>query len=130
MENLSHNSLCNIYLQLLQNSSLTWYSDNPDFTPCFQKTVLVWIPCVFLWLAALIDGYHIYSSKEFNIPWNKLNISKLIIICLLCILQIVNICQVAYKSESDEIKVFDVDYYDPGIKLLTFVSITFLISLA
>ncbi|XP_026732665.1 multidrug resistance-associated protein 1-like isoform X2 [Trichoplusia ni] len=103
------------------NSSLTWYSDNPDFTPCFQKTVLVWIPCMFLWLAALIDGYHIYSSKEFNIPWNKLNISKLIIICLLCILQIVNICQVAYKSKSDEIKVFDVDYYDPGIKLLTFI---------
>eukprot|EP00079_Xenopus_tropicalis_P030763 XP_012826972.1 PREDICTED: canalicular multispecific organic anion transporter 2 isoform X2 [Xenopus tropicalis] len=33
------------------DSNLTLYTDNPDVTPCFQNTVLAWIPCVYLWVA-------------------------------------------------------------------------------
>ncbi|TDH11131.1 hypothetical protein EPR50_G00057620, partial [Perca flavescens] len=29
--------------------NLTWYSSRPDLTQCFQHTVLVWFPCVYLW---------------------------------------------------------------------------------
>ncbi|XP_059510179.1 multidrug resistance-associated protein 1 isoform X2 [Stegostoma tigrinum] len=28
----------------------TWYTDNPDFTHCFQITILVWIPCIYIWI--------------------------------------------------------------------------------
>ncbi|KAJ8721589.1 hypothetical protein PYW07_002364 [Mythimna separata] len=109
------------------DSNITWYTDNPDFTTCFQKTVLVWTPCVYLWLAALIDIYHILSSKEGNIPWNKLNISKLVITCLLVILQIVNLVRVTYESSREGNYISDADFYDPVVKLLTLMlSVTLL----
>ncbi|XP_023680988.2 multidrug resistance-associated protein 1 [Paramormyrops kingsleyae] len=30
----------------------TWYTPNPDLTQCFQNTILVWVPCVYLWLCS------------------------------------------------------------------------------
>ncbi|XP_075974237.1 multidrug resistance-associated protein 1-like [Anticarsia gemmatalis] len=103
------------------NSSLTWYTDNPDFTPCFQKTVLVWIPCLYLWLAAFVEVYQMMNSKEANIPWNKMNISKLIVTFLLIILHVIDVGQVIHVSSREHDKVFDADYYDPVAKVLTFV---------
>ncbi|XP_069726657.1 multidrug resistance-associated protein 1 isoform X2 [Phaenicophaeus curvirostris] len=38
--------------------NLTWHTENPDFTECFQNTVLVWIPCIYLWLCFPV--YHLY----------------------------------------------------------------------
>uniref|UniRef100_A0A4W4G3P4 ABC-type glutathione-S-conjugate transporter n=1 Tax=Electrophorus electricus TaxID=8005 RepID=A0A4W4G3P4_ELEEL len=32
--------------------NLTWYTPHPDLTQCFQHTVLVWLPCLYLWLGA------------------------------------------------------------------------------
>uniref|UniRef100_A0A8D3D880 ABC-type glutathione-S-conjugate transporter n=1 Tax=Scophthalmus maximus TaxID=52904 RepID=A0A8D3D880_SCOMX len=29
--------------------NLTWYTSRPDLTQCFQHTVLVWFPCIYLW---------------------------------------------------------------------------------
>ncbi|NWI58575.1 MRP3 protein, partial [Calyptomena viridis] len=34
-----------------QDSNLTIHTDNPDLTPCFQNTVLAWIPSIYLWTA-------------------------------------------------------------------------------
>ncbi|RXM31496.1 Canalicular multispecific organic anion transporter 2 [Acipenser ruthenus] len=45
-----------------QNASLTLYTDSPDLTPCFQNTVLVWIPCIFLWAA--FPFYHFYLKQN------------------------------------------------------------------
>ncbi|XP_013142439.1 PREDICTED: multidrug resistance-associated protein 1 [Papilio polytes] len=101
------------------DSNLTWYTDNPEFTPCFEKTVLVWTPCLFLWVAALLDTYYILNSKERNIPWNILNISKLVITCLLIVLKFVDLGVTVHKSSKDE-EVFNADYYSPIIKILTF----------
>ncbi|KAH9635556.1 hypothetical protein HF086_003170 [Spodoptera exigua] len=103
------------------DSNLTWFTDNPEFTPCFEKTVLVWIPCAYMWLAALVDIYHIVSSKEGNIPWNKLNISKLVIALSLVVLQILNLILITYASSKEENKIYDADFYDPVVKLLTLV---------
>ncbi|XP_074411048.1 ATP-binding cassette sub-family C member 3 isoform X3 [Zonotrichia albicollis] len=33
------------------DSNLTIHTDNPDLTPCFQNTVLAWIPSIYLWSA-------------------------------------------------------------------------------
>ncbi|XP_035434176.2 multidrug resistance-associated protein 1 [Spodoptera frugiperda] len=101
------------------DSNLTWYTDNPDLSPCFQKTFLVWVPCAFMWVAALVDVYHIVSSKEGNIPWNKLNISKLVIALSLVVLQILNLILVTYASSNEENKIYDADFYEPVVKLLT-----------
>lgn len=34
-----------------QDSNLSIYTDTPDFTPCFQNSLLAWIPCIYLWAA-------------------------------------------------------------------------------
>ncbi|XP_068632707.1 multidrug resistance-associated protein 1 isoform X1 [Battus philenor] len=101
------------------DSNLTWYTDNPEFTPCFEKTVLVWTPCMYLWVAALLDAYYILNSKERNIPWNVLNISKLVITCLLIVLKFVDLGVTVHKSSKEE-EVFNADYYNPIVKILTF----------
>lgn len=40
------------------DSNLTLYTDSPDLTPCFQYTVIAWIPCIYLW--AVLPFYIIY----------------------------------------------------------------------
>uniref|UniRef100_A0A4W4G3N0 ABC-type glutathione-S-conjugate transporter n=1 Tax=Electrophorus electricus TaxID=8005 RepID=A0A4W4G3N0_ELEEL len=37
---------------VFQDWNLTWYTPHPDLTQCFQHTVLVWLPCLYLWLGA------------------------------------------------------------------------------
>ncbi|XP_057569930.1 ATP-binding cassette sub-family C member 3 isoform X1 [Hippopotamus amphibius kiboko] len=33
------------------DSNLSVHTDNPDFTPCFQNSLLAWVPCIYLWAA-------------------------------------------------------------------------------
>ncbi|XP_008059021.2 canalicular multispecific organic anion transporter 2, partial [Carlito syrichta] len=33
------------------DSNLSVYTDNPDLTPCFQNSLLAWVPCIYLWVA-------------------------------------------------------------------------------
>ncbi|KAG8507864.1 Canalicular multispecific organic anion transporter 2 [Galemys pyrenaicus] len=34
-----------------QDSNLSVHTDSPDLTPCFQNSLLAWIPCIYLWTA-------------------------------------------------------------------------------
>uniref|UniRef100_A0A8C8ZR90 Multidrug resistance-associated protein 1 n=1 Tax=Prolemur simus TaxID=1328070 RepID=A0A8C8ZR90_PROSS len=52
----SHLCLC------WQDWNLTWYTSNPDFTKCFQNTVLMWVPCCHLW--ACFPFYSLYLSRH------------------------------------------------------------------
>nr|QCO93576.1 ATP-binding cassette subfamily C member 5 [Chilo suppressalis] len=102
------------------DSNLTWYTDNPELTPCVQKTVLVWIPCIYLWVAAFLDLYYILHSKEKNIPWNILNITKLVVNCLLIVVKFVDLGVTVHNSSQKDKVVANADYYSPIIKILTF----------
>ncbi|CAK6444659.1 unnamed protein product [Pipistrellus nathusii] len=42
--------------------NITWHTSNPDFTKCFQNTVLVWVPCFYLW--AIFPFYFLYLSHH------------------------------------------------------------------
>lgn len=108
---------------MLQNWTVTWDTDDPDFTGCFEKTVLVWIPCLFLWTFASLEVYYILSSKKRNIPWNFLNVSKIIVTTLLILLSFSDLVTNVAYSESETFDVYNVDIYTPVIKLLSFVSI-------
>ncbi|CAG7821148.1 unnamed protein product, partial [Allacma fusca] len=44
------------------SSELTWNSNFPDLTSCFESTVLVWIPCGFLWLMAGYELFHAFGT--------------------------------------------------------------------
>lgn len=110
-----------IIFEILKDVNLTWYSDNPDFTPCFEQTVLVWIPCAFLWLFCLFDFYYLTASLDRNIPWNKLNVFKLIINLLLLLLMAADLVA-ALVTGIDHESIHPLDIWMPIIKFATFVS--------
>ncbi|AWP14803.1 putative multidrug resistance-associated protein 1-like, partial [Scophthalmus maximus] len=57
--------------------NLTWYTSRPDLTQCFQHTVLVWFPCIYLWTCSPL--YLLYLQLRPHrgvIPLSKLCCSK------------------------------------------------------
>ncbi|XP_037664364.1 canalicular multispecific organic anion transporter 2 isoform X2 [Choloepus didactylus] len=44
------------------DSNLSVYTDNPDLTPCFQNSLLAWIPCIYLWAA--LPCYLLYLRRQ------------------------------------------------------------------
>ncbi|XP_076266259.1 multidrug resistance-associated protein 1-like isoform X6 [Rhynchophorus ferrugineus] len=101
------------------NSSLTWYTDDPDFTPCFEKTVLVWVPCLFLWCFSALEVYYIIKSKKKDIPWNWFNVLKLGITSVVSLLMLSDFATNLRKSSSEFVP--SVDIYTPVFKLLSFL---------
>uniref|UniRef100_A0AAV2LK27 ABC transmembrane type-1 domain-containing protein n=1 Tax=Knipowitschia caucasica TaxID=637954 RepID=A0AAV2LK27_KNICA len=66
--------------------NLTWYTERPDLTQCFQHTVLVWSPCIYLWTCSPL--YLLYL--QLRSPGPRLALSSLccvktaIAVILLC----------------------------------------------
>uniref|UniRef100_A0A8D3DSU2 ABC-type glutathione-S-conjugate transporter n=1 Tax=Scophthalmus maximus TaxID=52904 RepID=A0A8D3DSU2_SCOMX len=56
----------------------TWYTANPDLTQCFQNTVLVWVPCIYLWLLAPFYCLHLYCHDRGRIQMSCLCSSKMV----------------------------------------------------
>ena len=75
----------------LWDLNVTWYTNDPDFTPCFHKTVLVYIPCGFLWIFAFADQMANWKSKKRNCPWSWNNISKLFLTSVLIALSAIEV---------------------------------------
>uniref|UniRef100_A0A671NK66 Multidrug resistance-associated protein 1 n=1 Tax=Sinocyclocheilus anshuiensis TaxID=1608454 RepID=A0A671NK66_9TELE len=57
----------------------TWQTHNPDLTPCFQNTVLVWIPCLLLWLFAPFYILYLKRNDRGYICMTHLNRAKTVI---------------------------------------------------
>ncbi|NXK48651.1 MRP3 protein, partial [Chauna torquata] len=47
-----------------QDSNLSIHTDNPDLTPCFQNTILAWIPSIYLWTALPFYLLYLKHSKR------------------------------------------------------------------
>ncbi|XP_050432447.1 multidrug resistance-associated protein 1 isoform X1 [Adelges cooleyi] len=109
------------------DNDLSWNTTNPDITLCFERTVLIWVPCLFVWLFSPLEVYYLVSSKFRDIPWNWLNISKLIGAILLCILTIADIVYAVIQYTSDQ-PTYSVDFYTPLVKLVTFSFVMVLIN--
>ncbi|CAL7934381.1 unnamed protein product [Xylocopa violacea] len=101
------------------DKELTWNTDDPDTTECFQKTVLVWVPCAFLWMFSGIEVYYFLNSKSKNIPYSWLFFSKQILAGVLILLSIVDLGNAIHRSSSET--VYNVDYCTPSIKIVTFI---------
>ncbi|XP_050313202.1 multidrug resistance-associated protein 1-like [Anthonomus grandis grandis] len=97
------------------NSTLTWHTLDPEFTPCFEKTVLVWIPCLFLWVFSPLEMHYQKASPNKYIPWNWKNSLKLLINALICAL-----CLSDFITNSGNDVLVKVDIYQPLCRLVTF----------
>ncbi|XP_051630917.1 multidrug resistance-associated protein 1 isoform X4 [Manacus candei] len=56
--------------------NLTWHTEDPDFTPCFQNTVLVWIPCTYLWICFPVYYLYLRRHDRGYIQMSNLNKAK------------------------------------------------------
>ena len=113
----------------LWNQNLTWFTDSPDFTTCFHKTVLVYLPCAFLWLLSPFEvRANFVSSKRF-VPWTFLNVAKLGSYCLLALISILELIRFGLLKKNEEVdfEIEPADFAGSGVKLATFLLATFLI---
>lgn len=111
-------------LLIFQDTNLTWATEDPDFTPCFQRTVLIWTPCAFLWAFSSLEAFYLINSRNRNVPWNGLNLSKLGVVLLLSIVCLSDFGYAVNLAGREENVVFNVHYYTPFILLVSFVSST------
>nr|XP_054316063.1 ATP-binding cassette sub-family C member 3 isoform X1 [Pongo pygmaeus] len=44
------------------DSNLSVHTENPDLTPCFQNSLLAWVPCIYLWVA--LPCYLLYLRRH------------------------------------------------------------------
>ncbi|OXA39170.1 multidrug resistance-associated protein 1 [Folsomia candida] len=65
--------------------NVTWDTTDPYFTPCFESTVLTWLPTAILGLFSFFDiNFSLTSGKREGLPWNPINIGRsLLNTCLL-----------------------------------------------
>ncbi|XP_048103810.1 multidrug resistance-associated protein 1 [Alosa alosa] len=73
-------ALCSLSgLDPLWDWNTTWYTPHPDLTQCFQNTMLVWIPCIYLWVCAPFYCLHLYCHDCGRIPVSVLCSAKLLL---------------------------------------------------
>nr|APD26530.1 ATP-binding cassette transporter subfamily C member 1 X7 protein [Brachionus koreanus] len=91
------------------------YDENPDFTFCFQHTLLAWIPCLFLWLAAPFWIFTLNKRGPNKIKISFLFIFKLILYICLVLVESTNIYNAWRESSAS------VYFLTPIIKISTFI---------
>ncbi|KAI1287112.1 ATP-binding cassette sub-family C member 3 [Halotydeus destructor] len=109
------------------NYNTSWYAENPDFTPCFHETALVWVPCAFLVLLSPFEFFRISKTPTVTnrVPWTLLSLMKLFLVLALAVLSSIEMLDaLTYLAERRP-----VDYYTPLIKVVTFSFASVLMSL-
>lgn len=109
-----------------QDLNVTWNTDEPDLTNCFQRTVLIWTPCSFLWTFAFLEIYYILNSRRKHVPTTWKYLSKLILNTTLIALAIADLIKAIYSSTYTT--VYAEDYLTPSVQLVTFVSYIIFVS--
>jgi len=71
-----------VYLNV-QDINLTWNTEHPDFTLCFQHSVLIYIQCGLLWLVAPFYVIHLSRLRDVQLPKTRLFLLKMVGINLL-----------------------------------------------
>ncbi|XP_070780875.1 multidrug resistance-associated protein 1-like [Enoplosus armatus] len=114
--------LCSVNgLDPLWDWNLTWYTSRPDLTQCFQHTVLVWFPCVYLWTCSPL--YLLYLQLRPHpgvIPLSKLCCSKTLLGLSLASFGLLEIFYFLVKK-NDEIQSHLLILMGPLIRTLTLV---------
>lgn len=104
----------------MQNSNLTWFTDNPDFPECFQNSILAWIPYIFLFLFTPLELYNIRASQFRNIPTNFLTVTKQCGLIILLIHSMIILYGALTSNIRDTVEV--IDFATPLIKIIGLVS--------
>ena len=86
----------------LWNTTFSWYSDQPDLTPCFQMTFLATVPCAFLLLATPFHSLRLRKSKRGCIERSSLHNAKIISVTFMILLTLVDLgSTIWYRTRSE-----------------------------
>ena len=105
------------------NEDKTWNTDSPDFTPCFQKTVLSWGPSVIFAFFALFEARRYRKSLNRNIPWTFLMLAKILLTGMLIVLALTELGFTIYTDQDDNdlTEIYPVDYVTNVVFCLTYL---------
>ncbi|XP_048757959.2 multidrug resistance-associated protein 1-like isoform X1 [Ostrea edulis] len=110
----------------LWDNNQTWYTADPDLTPCFQKTVLLWIPCVYLLLLFPARVYSLSHTHKPSLGFTKLNVSKTILAVWIGAIAVLDIGRSVYSLViGDSVPL--VEFVSPLVLCLTMILCIFLI---
>ncbi|XP_042250798.1 multidrug resistance-associated protein 1-like isoform X4 [Thunnus maccoyii] len=114
--------LCSVSgLDPLWDWNLTWHTTRPDLTQCFQHTILVWFPCVYLWTCSPL--YVLYLKLRPHrgiIPLSKLCCTKTLLSLSLATLGLLEIFYLLVKK-NEEIHKHMVFLLGPMVRSATLV---------
>ncbi|CAK6982138.1 multidrug resistance-associated protein 1-like isoform X1 [Scomber scombrus] len=108
-------------LDPLWDWNLTWYTTQPDLTQCFQHTILVWFPCVYLWTCSPL--YLLYLKlrpPRGIIPLSKICCAKMLLSLSLATFGLLEIFYLLVKK-NEEIHKHTVFLLGPLIRSATLV---------
>ncbi|GAV06012.1 hypothetical protein RvY_16054-2 [Ramazzottius varieornatus] len=110
----------------LWDSDVSWNADEFDLTQCFQWTILVWIPCAFLW-AALPLKYLLASKSPYQIHrWTWLSSLKITVSFVLVIHAFIQLSFYAHiwRTEGLE-RIADAEIVTCFVRIATFLLAAF-----
>lgn len=138
-----------------KNDSLSWNTTNPDLTPCFQETILVWIPCLFLLVTCPYELYSIKNAKihrnQDETPWTFVSILKLVsslnvmiirdtwwlfiwyqllplILVIITSLEFINaLIKIVFHDNQKPVIFYPIHYLSPFLKMMCFLLVSRLI---
>lgn len=108
----------------LVNTSISWNTADPDVSVCLQKSLLIWVPCGFLWLLAPFLIYRLFRSKSLYIPFTLLNIIQTVLAAGLAVFAVADLIYFSSKDQKDT-----ADVLDPVVRGLTFLLVVAMIQL-
>lgn len=101
------------------NVTSAWESDLPDVGLCLERTVLIWIPSIFLWA---LSPFHISLLRRrghLNMPWTKLFFVKTTVSVLLIAAGVIELAW-AFKLSIQGMSLPVNEYLAPVMLLLTY----------
>ncbi|XP_022256651.1 canalicular multispecific organic anion transporter 2-like, partial [Limulus polyphemus] len=105
---------------------VTWYTNQPDFTPCFHNSILIWMPCIFLWLLIPVEVTRTKNLTGPPLPWTLLTISRLLLSLGLVVLTSTELI-LKIKLQKEGEAVYGVEFCSAYTKIITFVLVSLLI---
>ena len=121
---INFEKLCGAHNAPFFNQSQSWNTIHPDVSPCFRKTILIWIPCAYFWLMLPIRLKQIMNKRgrlrhQVQGDVSKLNISKMVAIFCMIIIAIVDL---AFALRGN-VEITIADIVDPSLRIITFCAI-------
>ncbi|ODM88253.1 Multidrug resistance-associated protein 1, partial [Orchesella cincta] len=107
------------------DTNLTWYNNKPDFTPCFEQTVLTWIPCGFLWFFAVFEVFSKLRLTSQRIPMTPLIILKCLGSWALIIVQLTGL-SFTFRLEDKDYDISRAERYSSIVKIASYM-LTFIL---